>query len=944
MAYKIKILPNTTPRIEVSRTGNRISVHPKGTLFAFPTDVYRDVQIEILESPNTLSDIYIGNQAISDILANAVGAGVPTNHDQLLFLGADDHTQYHNDARGDARYYTKTLLDGGQLDTRYVRLTTNQTIAGIKTFSNNLLTTASFGIGTTPGFKFHMLGNHDYTQFLMHASTGGDSSTDADLFMWASEPDESYTGVGIANNRYNTTDFPRLSDSRGGSYMRLLDEQIWFGNISNAGVETFPLKLAGANAIFGGSVGIGTATPRKLADFLSASQSQLRLTYQDNVKFADFTVDTNGDLTIGASGNDVMIPHADTICSNDWTSRSVGWGIYHMQDGRSGGADFRYLSVDEMHAKRFVADLEQALAGSQIISKSVAILALDVLIPEATELMNSVSIFVEDLPGTTANVFADGDWVQLRVFNRAESGFLIANAWGTVVFSAHVSASGDNPGIQEYIFTRDLDCPGAATGGELVAKGSIVLDFGVDGDGFIETTTIDAAGSPYQRIMTRGDKAWDQTLRTQVGALDGIAGIGDEWGLFAGDITAKQYLLASDQHFELHGIDISLYDGATNTVKLDHTGLSFAMGATLPSGYMVGDGIWMGKDTDWKMRVGSVLTGALVQGFSWDGTDFTVKGGITATTGAIGGWVIGANDIKDVAGAVGLSSSVTGGDDIRFWAGHATPASAPFSVTKGGVLKAASGTIGGWGLDTDAIYTGDKSTVDGYNEESGGGITLAADGSIHAPNFYLDADGTVGINNATVQSGANGSGWSVRINESGISEPNTASDGSGINVNMHGYNGSTTYYRDFLLYDGKTGLMMRSVGSTNKITFSAIAEFDGEIIADSRLLIKHTLEFEDRYIDTNGGADSNITPSDCSIIWNYTTGNGTIYLTNDPYFGQVLIIFNMTTNRTLTIDGQDHDICIGGSTAGTASLPYQRSVMLKYMLSANKWVSIAAAG
>lgn len=48
----------------------------------------------------------------------AVGGGV-TDHGGLTGLGDDDHTQYHNDARGDARYYTKTLLDTGQLDTRY---------------------------------------------------------------------------------------------------------------------------------------------------------------------------------------------------------------------------------------------------------------------------------------------------------------------------------------------------------------------------------------------------------------------------------------------------------------------------------------------------------------------------------------------------------------------------------------------------------------------------------------------------------------------------------------------------------------------------------------------------------------------------------------------------------------------------------------------------------
>jgi len=40
-------------------------------------------------------------------------------HGSLLSLDQDDHTQYHNDTRGDARYYTQTVLDSGQLDTRY---------------------------------------------------------------------------------------------------------------------------------------------------------------------------------------------------------------------------------------------------------------------------------------------------------------------------------------------------------------------------------------------------------------------------------------------------------------------------------------------------------------------------------------------------------------------------------------------------------------------------------------------------------------------------------------------------------------------------------------------------------------------------------------------------------------------------------------------------------
>jgi hypothetical protein len=42
-----------------------------------------------------------------------------TDHGELTGLSDDDHTQYHNNTRGDARYYTQAQLNNGQLDSRY---------------------------------------------------------------------------------------------------------------------------------------------------------------------------------------------------------------------------------------------------------------------------------------------------------------------------------------------------------------------------------------------------------------------------------------------------------------------------------------------------------------------------------------------------------------------------------------------------------------------------------------------------------------------------------------------------------------------------------------------------------------------------------------------------------------------------------------------------------
>ena len=73
----------------------------------------------------------------------------------------------------------------------------------------------------------------------------------------------------------------------------------------------------------------------------------------------------------------------------------------------------------------------------------------------------------------------------------------------------------------------------------------------------------------------------------------------------------------------------------------------------------------------------------------------TIAGTLVATAGSIGGWTINATSLTDAAGTVGMSSAVTVGDDIRFWAGDSTPASAEFRVFESGALVATSATITG---------------------------------------------------------------------------------------------------------------------------------------------------------------------------------------------------------------------------------------------------------
>lgn len=114
--------------------------------------------------------------------------------------------------------------------------------------------------------------------------------------------------------------------------------------------------------------------------------------------------------------------------------------------------------------------------------------------------------------------------------------------------------------------------------------------------------------------------------------------------------------------------------------------------------------IWGIDDSD--NDVAKFFVGNNTNYVKWDGNTLTISGSVTATSGTIGGWTINSTSITDAAGVVGMSSAVTGGDDIRFWAGDTTPASAEFRVTESGALTASSGTIGGFTITSTALTGG----------------------------------------------------------------------------------------------------------------------------------------------------------------------------------------------------------------------------------------------
>jgi len=144
--------------------------------------------------------------------------------------------------------------------------------------------------------------------------------------------------------------------------------------------------------------------------------------------------------------------------------------------------------------------------------------------------------------------------------------------------------------------------------------------------------------------------------------------------------------------------------------------------------YLEGEGFWLGSfegdKNDYRFFVGDAAGDYL----TYANGVLTISGTFSATSGVIGGFDIGTDYVRDVANSSGLASTVTGGDDVRFWAGEtfANRASAPFRVYESGAMVATNATItlatlGGFDIGADYIRdaansSGMASTVTGGDD------------------------------------------------------------------------------------------------------------------------------------------------------------------------------------------------------------------------------------
>jgi len=360
------------------------------------------------------------------------------------------------------------------------------------------------------------------------------------------------------------------------------------------------------------------------------------------------TISTTIDHLILAPADDLRFePGGDILlfkdlATNNWVSglNGAGWGIDYP-----GNADFRSIYSEEIRTHAFVAEIYSAMAGALVITQSRAKVSRDFTIPEVG---SSDTLYVEDLEGLEGyQVFTAGDYILLRIMTHGSGGegLVVTDAYGTVASYTDLAE-----GEQSWTFTTtscmtrlytlvtEADDTLITEGGDtltnewnysdspVIYAGSTVMDYGQLGAGSrgVWQATVLGANAPYSEVQT-----WDTvtagepdnfTTWTRLGYLNGIAGVGDEYGLWAGQGTGDSdaWVLVSDQNVEIHNVPLSIHDGTHTVFLVSPTVPSYALGSSVPTGFGpgTGTGVWAGLDGgSYKWRVGDP-SGIRYQ---WDG-------------------------------------------------------------------------------------------------------------------------------------------------------------------------------------------------------------------------------------------------------------------------------------------------------------------------------------
>ena len=492
------------------------------------------------------------------------------------------------------------------------------------------------------------------------------------------------------------------------------------------------------------------------------------------------TLDSTGVLTLG-TGSDVVILSAPDATYRLWIGNAT-----------AGSAPFRVTKAGVLTATG-------ATITGTITATTGAIGGFDIGTDYIRDAANSMGL---------ASTVTGGDdvrfWAGATFASRASAPFFVTEA-------GNITAN--NATIVGTVSGRSTATLAAA----INSSGNLITDLinaRLDSSAKTMLSDFTFGAADYSGALKSGTITWNTTT----GAITGGSGV----LVFRGGIIASA-----------SGVATITLDAATGSA-------TFAGALSAPTGNI--GGFTLGadyiRDAADSMGLASTVTGGDDVRF-WAGAAFasrgtapfrvteagalvatsaTITGAITATSGAIGGFTIGSDYIRDAADSFGLASTVTGGDDVRFWAGatFTNRATAPFRVTEAGALTSTSGTIGGFTIGSTTLTAG--TGINAIRLDSAGYIivgdsTFGSDDSVlisqntvdimgYSPNYWIKANGGNGkiYGGTWTYGGSYSFGTILELDFSsgdyksygGISRLYTAA--AGLRITLDGTNGNGTFY------------------------------------------------------------------------------------------------------------------------------------------------------
>lgn len=597
------------------------------------------------------------------------------------------------------------------------------------------------------------------------------------------------------------------------------DAKMWRVDVSGGtfSLQTVNDAYSAATAILSadrsGSFGIGGIPSSARVTIWGTGIQQAMLYDGSNYFFT--TVGSTGTVTFDAAGSTASFLFADTPTVG--TSKNLMPQTTHSSDIGSDTVPFKVLHAEELMVQTLTAKEVISTIGGNLVVAPTTLLTAD-LAPAGT------TITVKH------NSIANGDRLVMKGIGKTE--------WLLVT-----SAAGGGPDAYTYTVTRDADGSGA----NQWYVGDAVLDTGTTGDGMInlysesEILINGAAQGPAITGYVRTGTDWNQLApRWTIGNLNGTYGyVADTYGAAFGDASATNVTVDATNGFRIRS-------GTTNKFVADTSGnlsivgdLSVGTSGIIRSGatsYAAGTGFVVDYNAGTpRMRIGTAAGNRM----TWDGTTLNVVGDITTTSGTIGGctiaassitcgstftvtsagaltstsatiggFVVGSDYIRDSGNSFGMASTVTGGTDVRFWAGDtfANRATAPFSVDEAGYLRTNAATFGSGsaGVDVDTsglVVNGSGRILAGSGNVliDNDGITLDAVGAASALINWTDGS-FVGVANdgETLQLSASGAISLISSVGVFISPPSTTGaffplvHDSAIKQKTDGYNGTNS--------------------------------------------------------------------------------------------------------------------------------------------------------